>query len=720
MKNVYFILGIHNHQPVGNFDFVLEEALKKAYRPFLECLARHPEIKISLHYSGILWEWLEDRYPDMIDLCRTMLDRGQIEILSGGFYEPILSIIPDHDKLGQMNKMADFINRKFGVKPQGLWLGERVWEPSLPKFIHNAGLQYVIVDDLHFMAAGLEEKELHGYYLTDDQGKAIKVFPGSKRLRYIIPFQPPEKTIEYLAEIGGRGSGDMATMADDGEKFGIWPGTYKWVYEQGWLERFFNLIEQNRQWLKMCTYSEYIAQRAPLGRIYLPTASYTEMEEWALPFDAQRAFISLKEKLEQDGFELNSHNFIRGGLWRNFLCKYKEGSNIYNRMLDVSEKIEDTGSVIGKGIKDEGGASWLSSARNEIWRGQCNDAYWHGLFGGLYLPHLRAALYSHIIKADNMIENHRHLKDNWIECQLKDMDHDGLDEIIINTEKFCIFIDPDSGGSIYEWDFRPVCFNVINSLIRRPESYHQKILNQAVKGKTNNKGGVKSIHDLEQSKTQGLEKLLVYDRYDRNTLLDHFFDPSVTLDEFSTLRYCEAGEFLNNAYQYKVARDVNKIDIILSRTGSVNMSGLLSISKTLSVCPGSSIIKINYSIKNKGDSPIRTVFGVEFNFNLLAGKSEDRYFQMDGLKPKDPNLASRGETKAIENLCMIDKSLGLEIGIRTIKRAALWRFPIETASNSEGGFEKVYQSSVILFHWPLNLQKEEIQTYDLDCWARQI
>ena len=720
MKPVFLILGIHNHQPVGNFDFVFEDAFQRAYWPFLKILARHPQIKICLHYSGILWEWLENEHPEMIDLCNELLQKGQIELLSGGFYEPILSIIPDKDKLGQMKKMAYFLYRTFGIKPRGLWLAERVWEPGLPKFINHAGLDYVIVDDRHFLATGLDEKELYGYYLTDDQGKVIKIFPGSKALRYLIPFQPPEKTLEYLSLIGDSKTGDLGMMGDDGEKFGIWPGTHQWVYEQNWMEHFFRLIEKNQDWLKICTYSEYIAHRTPLGQIYLPTASYVEMEEWALPLNAQAGFHSLMSKLNPEKFGYNAQNFIRGGLWRNFLCKYKEGNYIYNRMLQISEKVEAIETLINHQYKEAAPPEWLELAKDELWKGQCNDAYWHGLFGGLYLPHLRAALYSHLIRADNMIEKHQHIKPNWIEWHMKDMDQDGFDELEINTDHYCLFIDPNSGGTIYEWDFRPKCFNVINSFIRRPEGYHQKIRGLSSQGKNTNSNGIKSIHDIEETRIEGLEKILVYDPYSRNGLLDHFLDPSTTIDEFSTLKYNEIGDFLKNPYAVQVDRDGELLNVLLSRTGHIEALGEVLLSKNLTMSPADSLIKVLYSIENLARNPVRAIFGIEFNFNLLAGNAEDRYFQIDGEPPEDSQLASYGVSNGVKRVCMIDESVGLEIGIYTHTRGDLWRFPIETASNSEAGFEKVYQSSVIFLNWPINIKSEEIQRFILHCWIKEI
>jgi alpha-amylase/alpha-mannosidase (GH57 family) len=81
---------IHAHQPVGNFDDVIERAYQQCYSPFVQVLERHPSIRMGLHYSGALLEWLERAHPEYFEQLRVLVKRGQVEIVGGGFYEPIL------------------------------------------------------------------------------------------------------------------------------------------------------------------------------------------------------------------------------------------------------------------------------------------------------------------------------------------------------------------------------------------------------------------------------------------------------------------------------------------------------------------------------------------------------------------------------------------------------------------------------------------------------
>src|SRR3989442_7595483 len=168
-----------------------------------------------------------------------------------------LSVIPDRAAVGQVTLLSRWLHRRLGAPPRGLWLAERAWERLLRKTLALTGLRYTILDDSHFVQAGLDPGSLSGYYLTEKEGHPLAIFPISKDLRYLIPFRVPEDLIGLLARLGERGSEVAVTYADDGEKFGLWPDTYQWVYEEGYLERLFAALEQESSWLRLQTFGEH-------------------------------------------------------------------------------------------------------------------------------------------------------------------------------------------------------------------------------------------------------------------------------------------------------------------------------------------------------------------------------------------------------------------------------------------------------------------------------
>jgi hypothetical protein len=283
-------LTLHNHQPVGNFGWVIAETYEQAYRPMVEALERHPGVRVALHYSGPLLGWLRAERPDFVARLAGLAERGQIEIVGGGWYEPVLAALPERDRVGQLGRMADELEATFGRRPRGAWLAERVWEPDLPTALVSAGYDWTVLDDAHFRAAAIPEDDLWGSYTTDDQGKVLTVFGTEQGLRYRIPFADVEDVIGYLRDHATDDGERLGTMGDDGEKFGAWPTTWEHCWGEGrWVERFFDALDDNAGWLTTMPPSDWTVAHRPVGRVYLPTGSYAEMGEWALPARAWRS-----------------------------------------------------------------------------------------------------------------------------------------------------------------------------------------------------------------------------------------------------------------------------------------------------------------------------------------------------------------------------------------------------------------------------------------------
>lgn len=357
---------IHNHQPVGNFNAVFEEAHQKCYLPFLELIHKYPDLRFSLHQSGILWDWQKQHHSEYYSLVGDMVDREQVELLTGGYYEPIMPAIPDADKRGQIEMLTEFISSHFEVTPQGMWLAERVWEPHLPGVLNDSGVRHLALDDTHFKYAGLNDDDLFGAYVTEEAGKTLLLLPILQKLRYLVPFGTPEEIIAFLRDAAARHPGGMAVYADDGEKFGIWPNTHNHCYRDQWLRRFFDALAANADWLDVVSLREAVEQNEPIGRVYLPSASYNEMMHWALPAEGYTAYDDFERRLKETGLFDDYSRFVRGGHWRGFLTKYPESNLLHKKMLAVSD-LYQAASRIEHVDDDE-----LARAREALYAGQCN------------------------------------------------------------------------------------------------------------------------------------------------------------------------------------------------------------------------------------------------------------------------------------------------------------------------------------------------------------
>jgi hypothetical protein len=702
-RRISLALTFHNHQPIGNFGWVFAEVFEQAYRPMVEALQRHPKVRVGLHYTGPLLEWLRAERPAFIADLRQLADRDQIEILGGGLYEPVLASLPERDRIGQLSRMADAVDDAFGHRPTGAWLAERVWEPDLPTSLAAAGYRWAIVDDAHLRAAAVPEDRMWGPYTTEDQGRLISVFGTEQGLRYRIPFQEVDTVIDYLREHATEGGERVGTMGDDGEKFGAWPTTFEHCWGKGrWVERFFEAIEANADWLATVRPSDWLAANPPIGRAYIPTGSYAEMGEWALPPAESRAFSAALHHARDTGAP--EARWLRGAFWRNFQVKYREVNDLHKQMLRVSEKV----AAMAPGRERD-------SAMDHLFRGQSNDCYWHGLFGGIYIAHMRAATLSHLIAAEDLADAALGIATR---SDVLDLDLDGRDEIRLASAGQTTAIDLDEGAGIGAWDLRAARHALTGVLRRRPEAYHETLRAheaQLVKAAAEASAGTAaaasatasaaaSIHDRVQVKEAGLGAYLIYDDYERRSGLIRILPADATAAWWGAGGRGDLGDLATGPFHLvRLAAD----EAVVAREGSAavgNRTYPLAAETHIRLGGGRIDPTLTWTanVENRGDAPLVARIGVEWAITMLGGGGNpDAWWAIDGVRTSHDGS---GTATGVGQLQQGNTWLGLELDSSVGPAADAWYAPIETVSNSEAGFERVYQGSALLLSWLVSLE----------------
>ncbi len=628
-----FLFGVHCHQPVGNFGWVFEQAAADCYLPFLKVMRAHPAVRFSAHYSGPLLEYFQGECPEAWDLLGELSSRGQMELLGGGFYEPILSIIPEEDRRGQVEMMSVFLERHFGRKPRGLWLTERVWEPSLASTLSRSGIEFTLLDENHFQSSHLPN--LRGLYVTEDQGFSLRLLAIDQKLRYLIPFRDLGELEAYFEEIKAKGGG-WAVLGDDGEKFGLWPGTKSWVYERGWLESFLRRLESAR--ITTMTFGEAVSSRPPDDRIYPPPASYSEMMEWVLEPEDQQRFERLKSLVP----EAEARGFLKAGSFPDFFRKYPESRHLRDRMLGISRLVRKAGPP---------------EALPELYRGQGNDPYWHGVFGGLYLPHLREAAYEHLLKAEALCPG----PSEWT---TEDQDLDGRDEYVWRDERFGMRVEARNGGGLTEIDYFPLFRNLTDVLSRRRESYHR----QSEAGSEERPGREHSIHELAKSLPAGSERLTIPDPGPRRSAMVRFFESETGAESFFS---GEAPDLLDLSGGYASAR-IEGRRLICEQAGRLAFrAGDAPIVLRKEFIPLGRKIQVAISIRNESPARIRSLAAVEWNLYQYAEEMER---QGNHLRLCRGSLVLAGP-----------------------EGSALRSRPLETLSQSEKGFDTIHQGYAFIW-----------------------
>ncbi len=691
-------LAIHNHQPVGNFGWVFAEVFDQSYAPMVAILDRHPSVKLSLHYTGPLLQWLRRERPEFVERLAALVARGQVEIMGGGYYEPVLASLPERDRVGQLLRMADELEATFGVRPTGAWLAERVWEPDVPTSLAEAGYRWTILDDAHFRAAAIPEEALWGPYTTDDQGRLLTVFGTEQGLRYRIPFRDVPETIEHLRAHATEDGRRVGMMGDDGEKFGAWPTTWEHCWGQGrWMERFFEALEANADWLTTVTPSEWLDREPPIGRVYVPTGSYAEMGEWALPADESLAYAATIHAAQAE--HRPEVRWLRGAFWRNFQVKYREINDLHKQMLRTSAKVA---------AMTQGPAR--AAAQDHLYQGQSNDCYWHGLFGGVYIAHMRLATYEHLIAAEDAADA---VTGSLGSGALVDLDLDGQDEAYLAGQGQVVTVQLDDGAGIGAWDIRAARHALGAVLARRPEAYHETLVAHAQRSSgatSDDAGGVSSIHELVTLKEPDLAERLHYDRYERRAGLVRVLDPTTTPTAWAT---GSATELVDGPGGPVELDSIDASGLATSRERTAGPTRL-AIDTRLRLGGGrlDPTLAMTARIRNIGGSPIAARIGIEWPTMLLGGGGNpSAWWEVDGQRTGHDVARTHD---GVGRLLQGNDHVGLEVETVIDPACDAWIAPIETISNSESGFERVYQGSALLLSRVVVLEPDESVVLDLE------
>jgi alpha-amylase len=619
-----FCFTLHVHQPVGNFDHVFREHADEVYRPFLDFLEAREIWPIGLHVSGPLVEWLEAHDSSLLDRIGRHVSDGHIELLGAGWYEPILAVLSREDRLLQIAWTQEALYRRFGTEVQGLWLTERVWEPDLVPDLAAAGVRYAFIDDHLARRAGAGEEDLRSTLRTEWDGQTLDLLAIDEGLRYLIPFRPAAELEADLRQRHEAGHG-MALYADDGEKFGGWPRTREWLYEGGWLESFGDGLDRLRNdgIVGLVTPSELHDTLPVTGPFDVPVGSYPEMERWS------------------------------EGSWRNFLTKYSEAGRLQARMAALSRLCRERGDP--------------TDVRRSIGRGQCNDCYWHGVFGGLYMKHLRQGVRRELAGAEALLRVGESL-------QWEAMDLAGERGWWVHSSRFSAWIAPGGGGTLVELVHFGVDTDLTDVLTRRIEPYHREALQRASApsgesaqgtaepamsgglqpGEAAGAEGVSpaapSIHHTE--KTAMLTRLPASDPEDRRLVSDRFLGRAVIEDEYREGRF-----------------DPLWVWSDLDVEGPRERDGALE-----------------WSARAVGDE-----LGIRKTLRLDArGEVDIRWTWNPGALPDGSLFAP-------------ELSLGRPATLDLTPPTESWTYPIITVSKCPDGFEEIEQGTSVTPRWPASL-----------------
>jgi hypothetical protein len=408
-----FIFGSHNHIPYGTGHDDFERIYTVKLKPFISTLYQYPNIPAALHYSGVLLYWIERNHPEFFMIISDLISRKQIELLGGGFYEPMMTLLPLADKIGQIEMLTTYIRKQFGKRPQGCWLSGSAWEQSMSGVLNTCGMGYTFLEDALFDRAGSRDREAITPCISEDQGKLVTVFPLSSRLCAELRHKKAAPILEtFFKEFSFDEKQLVSVFPEDVFRERGDPQNY----EAG-LHQFFEALSQ--------------------------------ATETAIELTLPTRFLKTHQNFKKAYFPCSAS--------RQFLITYPESNGIYSKMMFTQVLINQL----------RGDKSRKRNAREELWKAQGYNTYDHRGDGGIYCNTLRHAAYKALLGAEKTTREQGAFIPSLMTF---DFDLDGEAEYLFQDKHINYYI-KTRGAGIFELDYLPKGWNYLDTFARRREPY---------------------------------------------------------------------------------------------------------------------------------------------------------------------------------------------------------------------------------------------------------
>ena len=417
---VNLILGLCSQRPVGCSDSDHECSYQRSYKPLAQLAYRFPDSRWMFHLGGELLEWIDRRHPELIMLLREMVKRRQIEPLGGGFYAPVLPVIPALDRVGQIEKLTTELRVRFGTRPRGVWLADCVWEPSLAHSLVGAGMEFTFLDSRQFRATGVAGGQLHRAHLTEDEGRVLSVMPIHHRLGELMESVSPEQAVASLCRAGDLEGNRVAVALDEPEDLG----------DHRWLERFLELVSADTR-IVLTTPRAYLRRHGTDGFVYLDCG-----------MDVRRSSSSRTDAASGSD----------RGVFRRHVSRLPDCRLLYAKMVHSYLLVNQV----------RGDRERRRAARNDLWRGQCGHAYWSRPAGGIRTRRTRDAVYESLLQAEVQARDQTSFLPSILRT---DYDMDGHPELLYHGRQYNAYVHT-AGGILFELDYLPGSVNYMNTFTR--------------------------------------------------------------------------------------------------------------------------------------------------------------------------------------------------------------------------------------------------------------
>ena len=386
-----------------------ERNYQDVYKKLISFLYAHPKFEFSFYFAGEQLEFLKQKHPEALAILSELTCRHQVEVLGGGYYNPICSLLFPVDRSGQIEKMTSELRKTIGKRPRGFSLFESIWDSSLITTLQSCGMEYVLLESSLIP----ENKKKYFPLIASEQGKSIKVIPTFEDLK---PHKN-ENTDDWISRIN-KGFSKQERESFDEKLITV---SFKLnevndILNSDFLENINTLCISADSIIRFSTPQNYLKNAKIFIPSYIPAGMSLPITKWS-----------------QKPYEISENKTRFQITIADFLNTYSQSHRLYERMMYISMIVSQS----------HGDKTRKISAREELWEAQSGMSYIFSPENISNAARLRQYAYNKLNEAERIISECGKSNESVTSF---DYNGDGLNEYICQMKKYNAVISLHSGS----------------------------------------------------------------------------------------------------------------------------------------------------------------------------------------------------------------------------------------------------------------------------------
>lgn len=412
-------------------DSSYQAAYKSVYKPLVSLLMERPDLKFSFYFTGPQIEYFKKKNPEFLLALKNLISKKQVEIIGGGYYNPLFPLILPADRAAQIEKLTLTHRQNFGKRPRGASLFCDSWDPALLSTLDAASLEYVLLDS-SLLPVG---KNVFLPLVMNNLDKSTLILP----VYTDLAAKKGEGPREHFSRIA---AACKAAVKNDAENSGADRmlcisydiNSVKNILSKDWMQEMLDLIISEKKSSLHLPY-DCVKDSSVFVPCFIHSGINKNIARWC--------FTPYEPVEQKDNYPVNIYDYLQ---------VYKTSHSLFDRMMNVSMLVNQC----------HGDKMRKNAAREKLLAAQCGDAYVCRSSSELAAFKERQNAYKNLTESERLVRECSAFKESVTSY---DYNGDGFKEYVCRLEKCNVCVGND-GGSIFELDVMKASGNYADNISR--------------------------------------------------------------------------------------------------------------------------------------------------------------------------------------------------------------------------------------------------------------